>query len=331
MRIPNFCLLITALCLSTAPALAQTELKLATIAQAGTPWVDQLEEWKDNLNNLSGGDLTLAIFPGGQLGNEADTFRQSQRGRIDIVGVSGALLAGQVKEVALMSTPFLFDDVDTIDCVYAGPIGDKLTDLIRQKDMELLYWSETGWNNVFAVDDLSDPATVEGYKARVAHHDVSRLLWGSLGANGVELPYLELPSALQTGMVKAGEATGLVYFAFGFDKVAPHFVQTKHSHYAGALLISQRSLGQLTPAQQQMLRDSVPDTAELRATVRAAEKILIQNYAENDGPVHDLSEEQRAEWKSRVEPNWPGFVAGLEGQAEEMWPELLAAKAACEE
>ncbi len=316
-------------CLATG-ALAQVEIRLASVAPAGTPWITHLEAWEKNVETASNGEIDIVIFPSGQLGNEYDTFKQVQRGRIDAASLSGGAISAYVSELSLMSTPFLFDKTETVDCVYDGPLGEKMKELIGEKNVELLQWGETGWVHNYAQDDLSDVASADAYKIRVAPHDMSRLIWDSVGANGTELPYAETPAALQTGLVKGGESASISYIAFGIGKVAPHLMMSYNMHQAGGLFISDRTMKKLTPEQQQILRDSLPDTQAMRDTIRQLGDGMVAKYAEG-GTVHYLTDEQRAAWKDKVEPNWPAFVTGLGGKAEELWPQLLEAKAACGE
>jgi TRAP-type C4-dicarboxylate transport system substrate-binding protein len=320
----------TTACLATG-ASAQTEIKLASIAPAGTPWISHLEAWEKNVEAASNGELDIVIYPSGQLGNEFDTFKQIQRGRIDAASLSGGVLSAFVPELALMSTPYLFDSADTIDCVYDGELGETMKSLVAEKKVELLQWGETGWVHVYAQDDLSDVANADGYKTRIAPHDMSRLLWNSVGANGTELPYAETPAALQTGLVKAGESAEVSYVAFGLGKVAPHFMMTYHMHQAGGIVTSERTMKKLSPEHQQILRDSLPSTQSGRDSIRQMGVALVGKYEQAGGPVHRLSDEQRAAWKAKVEPNWPAFVAGLGGRSEELWPQVLTAKATCGE
>ena len=225
----------------------------------------------------------------------------------------------------------MFDKTETIDCVYDGEMGASLKALFSEKKVELLQWGETGWVHVYAQDDLSDVAQADGYKARVAPHDMSRMLWASVGANATELPYAETPAALQTGLVKAGESAEVSYVAFGLGKIAPHLMMTHHLHQAGGIVISQRTLDKLTPEQQQILYDGMPSITEMRSSIRQMGTALVGQYESAGGPVHRLTDEQRAAWKAKVEPNWPDFVAGLGGDSEATWEKLLQAKASCGE
>ncbi len=320
-----------ALGVAASAATAQTIIKVATLAPPNTPWTAHLEAWKANVAEASGGEIEIQIFPSAQLGNEFEVYKQVQRGRVDSGAFSGAVIADNIPELALMSTPFLFRDAATIDCVYDQQLGDEFAALIEEDGMKFLQWQETGWVYIYAQDDLSDVADAEGYKIRVSPTPISRMLWNSVGAAGTEIPYAEVPAALQTGLVRGGESAAISFVAFGLGKVAPHFMKTAQYHMAGAITISNKRWNSLSEEQQQILVDGLPPVQDMRDTLRATSEALLGKYAEAGGPVHDLSEEQLAAWRAKVEPNWPAFVAELGEGAEAMWPKVLDAKAACGE
>lgn len=321
--------MVAALALSAGIAEAKTEIRVASIAPEGTPWIQSLKEWEKSVETASNGEIDIVIYPSGQLGNEFDTFKQVQRGRIDAASISGGTLGAFVKEVSLMSTPFLFDSEKVLDCVYDGPMGQKLSDLVSAKKVDLLQWGETGWVHIYAKDDLSNVADAEGYKVRIAPHDMSRTLWKSAGANGTELPYAETPAALQTGLVRAGESAEVSFVAFGLGKVAPHFVMTHHLHQAGGIIFSQRTMAKLSPEHQKILKEGLPSVESTRTAIRQMGKALVGKYESAGGPVHRLDDGQRNAWKAKVEPNWPDFVKALGSGAEALWPDLLEARKNC--
>jgi TRAP-type transport system periplasmic protein len=328
--------LLGALCaavvgLTGTAAQAKIEIKVASIAPKGTPWIKHLEAWEKAVEEKTNGEIDIKIFAGGQLGNEFDAFKQVQRGRLDAASLSGGTMAEYVPELALMSTPFLFDKAETIDCIYDGNLGNKFKDLVEAKGMKHLQWGETGWVYIYAKDDLSDVKQAKGYKTRVAPHPMSRTLWNSVAANGVEIPYAETPAALQTGMVRAGESAAISFVAFGLGKVAPHFMRTEHMHQAGATIISNKKWKQLSTEQQKIVTESLPNIQAMRKGLRGISEFMLKKYMDAGGPVHKLSTEQRNAWRAEVEPNWPTFVKELGGGAEKIWPEVIAAKKSCGE
>lgn len=328
---------LTALFIATAMgvtgatgAAAKTELKLATLAPEGTPWYDWVAKWRDNVASASNGELELVIFPSAQLGNEWETWTKVQRGRIDIGVFTAAVMAEKIPPISLMSTPFLFDKKETIYCVYDTEMRDTFTELLEQ-DFKVIEWAETGWAQIYAQDDLSDVADAQGYKARVAPHAMSKALWSSAGAEAVEIPFADTPAALQTGLVRSGEATAISFVAFGLMKVAPHMMLTQHMHQAGSLLMGKKTWNKLSEQEQKILVEAVPDIDELRVGISQMEQFMISKAQEAGAFVHQLSDEQRAAWKAAVEPSWPAFVDGLGPDAKALWPQVLAAKANCGE
>lgn len=316
--------------MGVTPAIAKTELKVATLAPEGTPWFDWIAEWKKNAEAASNGELEMTIFPSAQLGSEFEVWNKVARGRIDIGVFSAQPLTEFVPATAMMSTPFLFKKPETVYCVWDTKMRGDFEALLTDK-FHLISWAENGWVQVYAQDDLSDVDTADGYKMRVAPHPMSRTLMGSVGANGIEIPYADTPAALQTGLVKGGESVGISYVAFGVNKVAPHLTVTNHSHQAGVVLMGKKTWGKLSPELQKILQDAAPDINTLRKSVAGMDAFLIGKHEEAGGGVHRLTPEQRAAWKAKVEPNWAAMVEELGPEAIALWPKVLEAKKACGE
>lgn len=316
--------------MGTAFAEPKVVIKVASIAPTGTPWVTTLEKWRDNLLAATNGEIEIKVFPGGQLGGEEAVLKQVMRGRISASNLSGSPIAAVFPEFALMSTPFLFDDTKTIDCIYDTKLKNEFSQILAKKDLKLIGWGEIGWVHIYAQDNLTNPASAKGYKIRIGANPMSHTLWSSVGANGIELPYVETPAALQTGMVKGGESAEISFFAFDLVKIAPQFMLTKHMHQAGATVMNLKQWNKLSPDHQKAVMDSVPSVAEYRAVIRGYGKSLVEKYKTAGGPIYELTAEQRAAWKKLVEPNWSKFVKGLGPEAEAMWSKILEAKKACQ-
>ena len=313
-----------------AAANAKTELKVATLAPEGTPWYDFIAKWKENAETASNGELELTIYPNAQLGNELEVWSKVARGRIDIGFFSAAPMTENVPATALLSTPFLFENSETVYCVLDTELRDELTAMMSDK-FQVLNWAENGWVQVYAQDDLSDVASAEGYKIRAAPHAMSRTLMKSIGANAIEIPCADTPAALQTGLVKGGESIGVSYVAFGINKVAPHLIVTNHSHQSGVILMGKKTWEELSEEHQKILSEAAPDLSILRQGIAGMDAFLIGKHEEAGGGVHRLTADQRAAWKAMVEPNWEAMVESLGPEAVEFWPRVLEAKSACGE
>ena len=84
-----------------------------------------------NVEEITGGKLTLDVHSNGDLGNDADVLRQMQSGDIDMVGCQIAPMVSFIPDLALFDLPMVFSkyDGDTIDKVLNGEDSEVRQDL----------------------------------------------------------------------------------------------------------------------------------------------------------------------------------------------------------
>ena len=69
-----------------------------------------IERMKGRLEELSGGTITIDIYPGSVLGSEVECIEQLQNGSLAMTKTSAAALEGFVPEMAVFGFPYLFRD-----------------------------------------------------------------------------------------------------------------------------------------------------------------------------------------------------------------------------
>ena len=85
-------------------------LRLAHVLDSGHPVHEGMVYFARRVEELSGGKVSVPIFPNGQLGSEPETMEQAQNGALAIVKTSAAAMEGFVPEMATFSMPYLFRD-----------------------------------------------------------------------------------------------------------------------------------------------------------------------------------------------------------------------------
>lgn len=310
-------------------ATAAIELKYSSTAPANTPWVKHSEAIRDAVAVNSAGEIQINLFNGGQLGDELTVIKQVARGRIDFGGFSMTAAANMVPELALMGTPFLWDNFEQLDCAMDNHLAPVFESLFDKKGFKFVQWNELGWINVFGKQPLLTVADFDGYKIRAAPAKYSANFLKGMGANGIVLPFSETPAALQTGMIDGAALPGVTFVAAGFGKLAPHYTLSRHIHQSGMILMSKKSWAKLGAEGQQQFMDGLAPIAGLRAQVRGMSDFLLGKYQEAGGPVHELSDAQREQWKAAVLPGRDELVASIGGDSDRVWQHILAAKQAC--
>lgn len=105
-----------ALAVAGVSANAETVLKLGSVAPSGSPWAKWITDVAAHVEEISGGELKLDLILDAQIGDEQTILRQAVKGRIEIAYVSNIPLTLLAKEMALISTPHLWDSIEQGSC-----------------------------------------------------------------------------------------------------------------------------------------------------------------------------------------------------------------------
>ncbi len=308
---------------------AVKELRFATSAPLGTPWVKHAESMIEKITDSSNGTLTAELFHAGQLGTEPVTVQKTIRGRIDILSSSLTAFSTVVPELTLLGVPFLWDSYAQIDCAMEQHITPVFGPLFEEKGLKILQWGELGWVHAFGTKPILSPEDVRGVKVRAAPAKYSVNFWDGMGANSVVLSLVETPSALQTGMVEGGTLPAVTYVAMGMGELAPHLTLSSHLYQPAALVMNMRAWKKLSREEQDSITNALVPVQDVRDDVRTMADSMVADFEQSGGYVHELSPEQREEWKNAVLPQREELVRSIGGRAQEIWPKILAAKQAC--
>jgi TRAP-type transport system periplasmic protein len=316
-------LAFAAAALSGASVHAQTSMKLASAAQPGSVLIGFVDETVDKINKTTNGSVKAErLF----IGSEQEIITQLARGRIEMGSVSYTGASVLIPESAVLNTPYLWKSDGERDFVtdnFALPVLKKI---YESKGLVIIGLGEVGWNDVVCKKVCLTPADVKGMKVRISPAPSSKMFWGSLAANGVQMPLSELFPALQSGLVDGADLPFLYYITTPAAQSAPHYVLTRHLHHGSTFMVNKGVWDKLTPDQQKAVAAARPDIARMRKEVSESEKPKMAEFKSKGGFVHELTPAQRAEWAKLVEPNQQKLVEEIGGQAAELWAAIQKGK-----
>jgi TRAP-type C4-dicarboxylate transport system substrate-binding protein len=308
---------------SCALAAAQSSWRIATLSQPGSVSANIVDDMADKITKGSGGAIKAERL---YMTNEQEMVAQLMRGRLELGALSNIATTVVIPEMALLGMPYLWQSEAERDFVtdhYALPV---MMRLFEAKGLVIVGLGDVGWTNVFCKKACLTPADVKGMKVRVSPSAASKVFWGSLDTNGVQLPFSELIPGLQNGLVEAGELPFTIYGNTPATQSAPHYVMTRHAHLGSTTVISKALWNKLTPEQQKLVVDARTPVARARKLVADDEAPRMEAFKAKGGFVHELSAEQRAAWAKLVEPNQARFVAEVSGPSSELWAALQKGK-----
>jgi TRAP-type C4-dicarboxylate transport system substrate-binding protein len=294
---------------------------------AGSPWEAQWLRFAAELEARDDVDLSPELHVRGQLGSPDATIRALRRGRIHLGGFPLSSAAALVPELAVLNAPFAFADHAELDYVLEHHLARPLGELFERQGVVVVDWSEAGWNHVYGKRPLKRPASVAGYRMRAQPTPASRLLLERLDADVIPLPYSEVLSGLQTGLVDGGESTLALYLAGGMAEEAPHVVMTAHSFDAGVILANARWWRGLSERERQAVRAALGPRERLRAEVAALESELMGDAA-GEVAFHRPTPADLEAWRAATADVGRELAGSLGPEAEKLYQALLAGQRA---
>jgi tripartite ATP-independent transporter DctP family solute receptor len=255
-------------------------LRSADIHPDGYPTIEAVKHFGQLLSERTGGRLKVQVFHSAQLGQEKDTIEQTRFGVIDLNRINMAPFNNLIPETAVPSLPFIFRSVDHMRKTMDGPIGDAILKAFEPHGLVALAFYDSGarsfYNTKRPIRTLAD---MKGLKIRVQQSDMFIDLVNALGANATPIPFGEVYSALQTGVVDGAENNWPSFESSRHFEVAKYYSITEHSLSPEVLVMSKRSFDKLTPADQgvvrQAARESVGKMRELwDAREKASEEVV---------------------------------------------------------
>jgi tripartite ATP-independent transporter DctP family solute receptor len=268
-------LLASAAMATGAFAACEVTLRSSDTHPDGYPTVAAVQKMGDMLKERSGGRICIDVFHSAQLGEEKDTIEQTKFGVIDMNRVSMGPFNNIIEETKVVSLPFIFRGTDHMHRVMDGPIGDEILAAFEPHGFIGLAYFDGGSRSFYnSKKPITSVADLAGMKVRVMQSDVFVDMMSALGANATPMPYGEVYSALQTGVIDGAENNWPSFESSGHFEVAGYYTLNEHLIVPEALVMSKISWDKLKPEDQALIRqaakDSVPVNRELWA---AREKV----------------------------------------------------------
>jgi TRAP-type transport system periplasmic protein len=292
---------------------APITLKLATIAPEGTPWAEQVSQYKAHVESAAKGRLRIKPFLGGALGDENQTVAECRRGAIALWGGTTGALATSVPEISVLELPCLLRGPEEADQILDKVLAEDLRQRLAARGFVLLFWSENGFRSFGTKwGPVRGPGDLKGHKMRSQESLVHLETYRALGALPQPIAVTEVLPALQTGVVDGFDNTPLYTFAASWHLAIKHFTVSEHIYQPGVVLASKREFDRL-PAELQtaLTADLGTLTGQGRNAVREMNPLLMQNFTSAKIPVYKPSAAEQAAFARATRPVYDKYIRAV--------------------
>ena len=219
------------------------------------------------LKELSGGKMGIDQFPGAQLGQEPVMLQKLRTGDIDFIITSSANAATVAPEAGVMSLHYLFRDENHLRRAIADPaVVTALKDMIKQKvqGAQILCVETLGLRNIYGKKEVHKVEDLAGMKVRVQATKTEDASFPAYGAQTVHMPFGEVYTALQTGVVDMAENGVNVYMSNKHYEVAPIMSFTEHEANNGFIWVSEKTWTGLSDEEKKWVQGAADEVARVQ-------------------------------------------------------------------
>ena len=190
--------------------------------------------FSDRVKELTGGKLIVKVYPNSQLGNEREYVEFLQTGQIEFGRVATAVLGPFIPQFQIFDLPYMFKDKYAMFKAADGELGEILKKLLAEKlGIKGFGFLDDGTRHIYNNKrPIYMPADLKGIKLRTMENQLIIKAYNYLGAASTPLPFGELYSALQQGVVDAAEGPIQTYWTM------KHYEICKYWSYTGTFLSS---------------------------------------------------------------------------------------------
>lgn len=286
----------SALALAGSPAgFAQSRTKLR-FSSAFTEQDLRAEAYK-NLANAIKDHYEFEPYWGNTLFKQGTELVALQRGNLEMCNLAPADISKQIPAWSLMTSAYLFRDVDHLNKTFKSDVGREFIKMARdQLGIQVITPVYFGARhvNLKPTKEIRTPADLAGIKLRMPPGEYWQFLGESIGVNPTPVPYAEVYTALQSGAIDGQDNPLVASRLMKFNEVTTQFVLTGHVLGYDVMVMTTKLWDAMSPAQQ--------------ASFTAAAQSAVDAYtAKFIGQEKEVMEQFKKEGKKIYTPDLSAF------------------------
>ena len=298
---------------------------------------DGLVVFKNYVESASNGAIAVELFIGTQLCSKgAECLQGVADGSIDVYISTSGGAAGIFPYVQILDVPYLMSDDRIAEHVLSGDFTRKLREMALKDSggkIRLMTVGNTGgWRNFANTKRrVQNPNDMGGLKIRTVVADLPQELVRALGASPTPIPWPELFTSFQTGVVE-GSKNGITdIMGMKFPDAGLKYVTLDGHAYMGALWWMNNDKFMSMPDElKTVIVDGFYQLQQ--ATFASPKRKSIQAYADfvaGGGDLYVPTPAEKAAFKKAAAPVYDWFKTNVEG-GEEVFNAFTAAVSAAE-
>ncbi|MFG6661099.1 sialic acid TRAP transporter substrate-binding protein SiaP [Sulfitobacter sp. 915] len=240
------------------------------------------QKFAEILEEVSGGGMSVTLYPSGTLGDFKSMVAQAQAGELDMVLTGYPDMSYVIPELKLVGAPYVVDDFAHLEEIIAGPWGQEMTAKFEAQGVHMLDVWYYGTRETTANRPIESMEDLKGLRLRTPNVPFLIAYADAVGATPAPVAFAEVYLALQTNQVDAQENPLPTIDAQKFYEVQSAIAMTNHFVASAAVQVSKSTWDDLSDEEKGWVTQAIKAGGELSdEKTFAAEEALVAQFEEN--------------------------------------------------
>ncbi len=238
-------------------------LKASNIQSSDSPSVMGLLKIKEIIEKDSEGRINIEVYDSGLLGSEIDTIIQTQMGLIDINIVNVNSITHIVKELKVLTLPYLIKNDDHLWKVLNGKIGIELLKSLETQEVIGLGFYDAGrrgfFNNIKDINNIDD---FKDLRTRIQNNEIMIEMVKALGAIPVPVEINELYSEINFNTEEVVESNIIFYYSKKLYEKAKYFSFNEFLRIPDIIIMNKKTWNTFVKKDQDIIMNAVKESIQ---------------------------------------------------------------------
>lgn len=293
-----------------APAMAAKTvvIKIAGMKPEGEPETIGMHKFGQYLKELSGGKYEVQVFPNSILGKE-DAYIASTRKGIIQMCATGTQASALHPAMAMLETPMLYDSYDHARRAMEGETFKLINEGFTEKSgLRTLNAFPLGFRHFYTKKPLNSVNDVKGLRMRVPNIPLYTNFAKECGISGQPMPFAEVPSALDQGVIDGGDSPLSDIVALKMYEITPQITLTGHILVIHSLYINEKFYQSLPEQDKKWIDEAAKRSADyVWDLVEKVDADAVKTITEAGGHVSEPSPELHKFMQDAGKRSWKLF------------------------
>ncbi len=281
------------------------KIRFSHVVAPTTPKGQAADMFARLANERLKGKVEVQVFPNSQLYTDKKVLDALSSGSVEMAAPSTAKFTSWVPQLQLFDLPFMFKSREVLYQAVDGEVGQKMFKLLGKKNMLGLAMWDNGFKQIGNnIREIKKPADVSGIKFRIMSSKVLESQFKTVGGNPQVMPFSEVYSGLEQGVIDGQENTWSNMYSKKFFEVQKYITETNHG-YLGYFVVTNAQFWEHLPPDVRTELESILKevTAWIRENAYKINQDMKQKIIDSGKTkVTTLTEEEKDAFRKAFKP-----------------------------